>query len=1119
MTKAGIDGRAAKALLQHTAITADKLKRQGEADPYGAAARKLSEKLKDKAAKDRSDAIRNSMIRDGIMKDVHANGFKNAALSIEAAMVNINTPMGSSHAPLEEAGQGMAFRWLTALEVELHKIGMDKVLATGEMDDRLAEELWKISQVGPKKPPTDKIGQAAYLLHGPLHDAGERLRGAGAKFDHAIDYITRTKHNPRAMLDEGFEGWWKKTEARLHDKTFDDLEPLMDEGGNVIETPAETKLRFADQVYRGLTTGIHGVHGRPESLSMDGDVYIPPAFEGTRNLAKSLSHERVLYWKDSASWMDHMREFGGMTTLGRTVHETLATASRHTALMERFGTNPMGSLKMIIRQVQEHYRDIVDPEEMNKFTAKSKHLENVMAQLDGSASMPHSKWANDLVNSMKNIENASMLGAVGLTHFSALPVTMGSIGTPYDMGRFELFGNNVMSLLRGAAPGEGQDILAEAGAFYHGSLSHFYTQFKKAQTVPGRISAMAAIILKMTGLNYILENSQNGFRYMLMHKIGRELDHPYSELAPILRDNLNKYQIGEREWALLQGAREQMHVVEGRRYATPKDFERLDDAAIDKHNEEPINQIKKGVEERRQAYADRDAQEKEWVDARVKRLEDSVKAWRDKIDEWSEYRDFKKSELWLGSESKVEEMQERIKEAKATQRAARHVQSMRTADEVKAWTDEVRHAMENERQRLGQEGYEDGATEELFNDIVHEEVKGAKEGQTKAVKEGDIEQEKLATKYGRFLARSERKIRQYRSAAEEKIKEIEGRRLSDIERFKKTSRMKTDKTPAEKLGLDDVDTRWFTERVKDADEQMREFEGRSEARIWERAERLEAMERAVPEQIAKMRQKTRWQLADNYSAFVTHAGREATVAAGAREKAWAAPITGTGALGHMMMQFKAWPLAVMNQVWGREWYANQTRGGRALNIFALLGLSMAGGMFRMMIRDATNGVPIRDPRDPATMAAALTQGGGVGLLGDFLFGETNRMGGGLLDTLAGPVIGDAAHLFKIFTRFRDDTYKIGEDTHHGRGAYADVWPDLIHFTKGHIPFANMIGLKGATDYLLWHHLYEAVSPGYWERMNQRMLKERGRQMAYYKMGAGVPAYPWDSGSYGFLGGR
>ena len=46
--------------------------------------------------------------------------------------------------------------------------------------------------------------------------------------------------------------------------------------------------------------------------------------------------------------------------------------------------------------------------------------------------------------------------------------------------------------------------------------------------------------------------------------------------------------------------------------------------------------------------------------------------------------------------------------------------------------------------------------------------------------------------------------------------------------------------------------------------------------------------------------------------------------------------------------------------------------------------------------------------------------------------------------------------------------------------------------------------KGALDYLLWFHVYEAASPGWWDRTNRRLQREQGRTMVGYEPGAGVP---------------
>ena len=72
------------------------------------------------------------------------------------------------------------------------------------------------------------------------------------------------------------------------------------------------------------------------------------------------------------------------------------------------------------------------------------------------------------------------------------------------------------------------------------------------------------------------------------------------------------------------------------------------------------------------------------------------------------------------------------------------------------------------------------------------------------------------------------------------------------------------------------------------------------------------------------------------------------------------------------------------------------------------------------------------------------------------------------------------------------------------GEKYNPWPDVAHLAVRHIPFANLVYLKGTLDYMMWYHLFEAASPGWWERTNRRLEREQGRTMTGYTPGGGVP---------------
>lgn len=181
--------------------------------------------------------------------------------------------------------------------------------------------------------------------------------------------------------------------------------------------------------------------------------------------------------------------------------------------------------------------------------------------------------------------------------------------------------------------------------------------------------------------------------------------------------------------------------------------------------------------------------------------------------------------------------------------------------------------------------------------------------------------------------------------------------------------------------------------------------------------------------------------------------------------------TAAGEAVRMLMQFKAFPLAMLQKVWQREIYgggANSLgeaflRGkGDMRGMAHLLAMSMVFGYIAMTAKDAFKGRKPRDPMDPNTLLASFMQGGGAGIYGDFLFGGVNRYGSSFWGTALGPTGSSLEDLYKLYNRALqgDDTASAG-----------------LKFVLGHTPFANLFWLRPAMDYLFLYDLQEALNPG------------------------------------------
>ena len=133
--------------------------------------------------------------------------------------------------------------------------------------------------------------------------------------------------------------------------------------------------------------------------------------------------------------------------------------------------------------------------------------------------------------------------------------------------------------------------------------------------------------------------------------------------------------------------------------------------------------------------------------------------------------------------------------------------------------------------------------------------------------------------------------------------------------------------------------------------------------------------------------------------------------------------------------------------------------------------------------------PIGDtPQETAKIwMAALAQGGGFGMYGDFLFGEQARSGKSFsLSAMGGPMLSDAEQLAQIVQQA-----VTGGDIDPRTGR-SPLPAELVRLGKSNIPLVNLWYTRLALDYFVLWRLQEAVSPGYLRRYEQRAAHDGTR---------------------------
>jgi len=246
-----------------------------------------------------------------------------------------------------------------------------------------------------------------------------------------------------------------------------------------------------------------------------------------------------------------------------------------------------------------------------------------------------------------------------------------------------------------------------------------------------------------------------------------------------------------------------------------------------------------------------------------------------------------------------------------------------------------------------------------------------------------------------------------------------------------------------------------------------------------------------------MKEKYRDDLSTRLSTYLTDAADSAIPTPGAKERAimnWGTQ-RGTllGEALRAIMQLKGFPITYVSKGLTGAYYVNKQIGGSSTSGIFGIAQMMVGttmmGYLSVSLKEILKG---KEPMEvfsedyylnPKLLSKAFVQGGGAGIYGDFLFGEYNRYGQSLTQTLLGPTFGTVDDIARIYS----DVLAGNMDA---------VTKNATRFAVSNTPGLNLFYTKAAVDYLFIYGLMEKTNPGFLRRMERRMEKENEQEFYY-----------------------
>lgn len=210
-----------------------------------------------------------------------------------------------------------------------------------------------------------------------------------------------------------------------------------------------------------------------------------------------------------------------------------------------------------------------------------------------------------------------------------------------------------------------------------------------------------------------------------------------------------------------------------------------------------------------------------------------------------------------------------------------------------------------------------------------------------------------------------------------------------------------------------------------------------------------------------------------------------------------------GEIGRSMLLFKSFPLTVM-WMHGRRMVENG--GYEALKYAARLGITTTlMGALALQLRNIADGKDFRDmdPREDSTFwVKAFAQGGGAGVLGDFVGQQTNRFDQKLAEWIAGPAFASAQEAKNLIKARYQERYGEEAGSPEARSKTAKA---LRRFVQGNTPGSSIWYLKLLFQREVLDQIQAEIDPDYWEsfdRMEQRAQQD-GTEY-YWRPGQRMP---------------
>lgn len=582
------------------------------------AADELERQTKHAALIERRNTLINLRRRAEVVSFVRQNFPDRPDLGFESLLVGTNLARQGSRLSVAAEQKALGDAYIGGFVNDLHQADLLPILTRGDSDADIANALWKIGKNEDTKGLNPDVVKIAHIIQ--KYQEAARIDGnrAGASIGKIEGYITRQSHDAEKIQSAGFDKWAEDILPKLDQRTFADMPTANDIKDNLAQiadrradkdktiAARERQLKAAKDPYahenavrswetteksliereaylkglgesgpqaflRGVYNGlVSGQHLKPDAPK-------PNGFKGPANLAKKLSQERVLHFKDGTAWHEYNTTYG-TGNLRESILSGLDMAGQNNAIMRRLGTNPEANLSMAMDAVAKDIKDPVALRNFNEQRGERGVLTNRFKEVSGQTRMPGSASQARVMANIRAWQSMSKLGGALLSSFTDLPVAASEMR--YQGKSFlGSLGEMTAGLAKGRGSKDQRDILAGFGVYADSMRGEIIRRFSADDSVGGKTSRMMSKFFQLNGLSWWTDANKASAGLMMSHNLAQNKGLEFGKLNENFSRALSLYNIDAGKWDLLRNT--EMRHADGRDYLTADGVDAIPDSAID----------------------------------------------------------------------------------------------------------------------------------------------------------------------------------------------------------------------------------------------------------------------------------------------------------------------------------------------------------------------------------------------------------------------------------------------------------------------------------------------------------------------------------------------------------